>query len=87
MGLKRCQRTVSFLLSLGNCIHQEARPHSPEIGNSIVEEHERCPQQAVVRTMRERDQAAVVEAYHVQRGVQRGCLQKTVVGEDCPRRG
>lgn len=87
MGLEQCQPTVSFLLPLGKCIHQEARPHSPEIGNSSVEEQERRPQQAVARTTRERDQAVVAAAYRVQHGAQRGCLQKTVVEEDCLRRG
>lgn len=77
---------MSFLRPLGKSIHLEARPHSPEIGSSIVGEQERRPQRAVGRTTREMDQAVVAEAY-VQHGAQRGCHQKRVAEEDCPRCG
>ncbi len=74
---------MSFLCPLGKSIHPEARPHSPEVGSSIVEEQERRPQRAVVRTTREMDQAVV----RVQRGAQKGCHQKTAAEEEgCPRR-
>jgi hypothetical protein len=75
---------VSSLRPLGKSIHLEVRPHSPEVGSSVVKEQERRPQQAVVQTTREMDQAVVC----VQRGAQRGCRQKTVAGEeDCLRHG
>ena len=77
---------MSLLRPLGEGIHLEARPHSPEVGSSSVEEQERRPQRVVVQTMREMDQAVVAGAC-VQHGAQRGCRQKMVAGEDCLHRG